>query len=174
MKIETCKILPEIKIIYNDVYTDDRGEFRETYRKTAYTDLIDIPYDFVQDNLVHSHKNVLRGLHYQQNFPQGKLVSVIEGEIFDVAVDINKGSNTFSKWFGKKISQGCQIFIPPGYAHGYCVLSDSAIVMYKCTEYYRENDQKGIIWNDPDIDIKWPISDPVISKKDSTFSKLSK
>ena len=175
MKIETCKKLPEIKIIYNDIHPDNRGEFMETYKKTSYADLLGLNHDFVQDNLVYSDANVLRGLHYQEKFPQGKLVSVIEGEIFDVAVDINKKSDTFSQWFGAKLSKNnsCQLFIPPGYAHGYCVLSDFAIVMYKCTDYYHKNDQKGIIWDDDKINIKWPISNPIISEKDSKLPKLS-
>ena len=173
MKIENCKI-PGVKLIHNDVYTDNRGEFIETYKKISYSDY-GINYNFVQDNLVYSDTNVLRGLHYQENFPQGKLVSVIEGEIFDVAVDINKKSDTFSQWFGTKLSKNnsCQLFIPPGYAHGYCVLSDFAIVMYKCTDYYHKNDQKGIVWDDDKINIKWPISNPIISEKDSKLPKLS-
>ena len=174
MKIEKSN-LPGVKLIYNDVHSDNRGDFIEAYKKSFYSNL-EIDCNFVQDNLVYSHKNVLRGLHYQKKSPQGKLVSVIEGEIFDVAVDINKDSNTFSQWFGKKISKknSCQIFIPPGYAHGYCVLSDFAIVMYKCTDYYNRNDQNGIIWNDTDIGIKWPISNPIISDKDSKLVTLSK
>ena len=173
MKIETCNI-PGVKLIYNDIHSDNRGKFIEAYKKSSYYDF-GIEYNFVQDNLVYSDKNVLRGLHYQEAFPQGKLISVIEGEIFDVAVDINKKSDTFSKWFGTKLSKdnSCQLFIPPGYAHGYCVLSNFAIVMYKCTDYYNENDQKGIIWNDNLIDIKWPISDPLISEKDNKLPRLS-
>ena len=174
MKVKNCKI-PEIKLIYNDLHLDSRGTFIEAYKKSSYSDL-GIDYNFVQDNLVYSHKNVLRGLHYQENFPQGKLISVIEGEIFDVVVDINRQSDTFSQWFGKKLSKAnsCQLFIPPGYAHGYCVLSDFAIVMYKCTDYYHGDDQKGIIWNDADVGIKWPILNPVISKIDSKLPNLFK
>ena len=173
MKIENCKI-PGVKLIYNDVYSDNRGKFIETYKKISYSDF-GLDYNFVQDNLVYSDANVLRGLHYQEKFPQGKLVCVIEGEIFDVAVDINKKSDTFSQWFGAKLSKSnsCQLLIPPGYAHGYCVLSDFAIVMYKCTDYYHKDDQKGIIWNDDRIDVKWPISNPIISDKDSKLPKLS-
>ena len=173
MKIEKSN-LPGVKLIYNDVHSDNRGNFIEAYKKSSYCNL-GIDYNFVQDNLVYSQKNVLRGLHYQKKTPQGKLVSVIEGEIFDVAVDINKDSNTFSQWFGVKLSRtNClQLFIPPGYAHGYCVLSDSAIVMYKCTTEYNQNNQKGIIWSDNQIDIKWPISNPIISEKDSKLPNLS-
>ena len=174
MKIENCNI-PGVKIIYNDMYSDNRGKFKEIYKKKYFSN-IEIPYDFVQDNLVYSHKSVLRGLHYQEKFPQGKLISVIEGEIFDVAVDINRESNTFAQWFGKKLSKNnsCQLFIPPGYAHGYCVLSDFAIVMYKCTDYYNKDDQKGIIWNDSQVNIEWPILNPIISDKDAILPKLSK
>ena len=173
MRIEECDI-PGVKLIHNNIYSDNRGEFIETYKKISYFNL-GINYSFVQDNLAYSHKNVLRGLHYQEKFPQGKLVSVIEGEIFDVAVDVNRESDTFSQWFGTKLSKSnsCQLFIPPGYAHGYCVLSDFAIVMYKCTEYYHADDQKGVIWNDADIGIKWPISNSIISEKDSKLPALS-
>ena len=173
MKVENCKI-PGVKLIYNDVYSDTRGSFIENYKNSSYSNF-GIDCNFMQDNLVYSNKNVLRGLHYQEKNPQGKLISVIDGEIFDVAVDINKNSNTFAQWFGVKLSKdNClQLFIPPGYAHGYCVLSDSAIVMYKCTAEYGENDQKGIIWNDNKIDITWPISNPVISVKDRTLPSLS-
>ena len=172
MKVKNCKI-PEIKLIYNDLHLDSRGTFIEAYKKSSYFDL-GINHEFLQDNLVYSRKNVLRGLHYQEEFPQGKLVSVIEGEIFDVAVDINRESNTFSKWVGQKLSKSNshQLFIPPGYAHGYCVLSDFAIVMYKCTDYYYPDDQKGIIWNDSDVNIKWPILKPIISEKDASLPRL--
>ena len=166
MKIENCNI-PGVKLIYNDLYLDNRGEFIETYKKSSYFDF-GIDCNFVQDNLVYSNKDVLRGLHYQESFPQGKLISVIEGEIFDVAVDINRKSNTFSEWFGTNLSKAnsCQLFIPPGYAHGYCVLSESSFVSYKCTNIYDANNEKGIIWNDQKINIKWPINNPILSEKD--------
>ncbi len=173
MKIKNCKI-PGVKLIYNDVYSDDRGKFIESYKESSYSKF-GIDYRFMQDILVYSDKNVLSVLLYQEKFPQGKLVSAIEGEIFDVVIDINKNSTTFSQWFGVKLSRtNClQLFIPPGYAHGYCVLSDSAIVMYKCTTEYNQNNQKGIIWSDNQIDIKWPISNPIISEKDSKLPNLS-
>ena len=174
MKIESCEI-GDIKLIHNDIHSDSRGEFIEKYRKINYDDL-GIKCNFVQDNLVYSKKNVLRGLHYQKKNPQGKLVSVIEGKIFDVAVDINKESNTFGQWVGRELSRSnaCQLFIPPSYAHGYCVLSDFAIVMYKCTDYYNSDDEKGLIWNDHHVGINWPILNPIISEKDSKLSTLFK
>mgnify|MGYP001324893637 CR=1 FL=1 len=174
MKVMECS-LPGVKVIETDCFNDERGRFLENYRLSLYKD-IDINYNFVQDNIVHSKKNVLRGLHFQKMYPQGKLISVIEGEIFDVAVDINKNSRTYGNWVGENLSfdNHKQLFIPPGYAHGYCVLSDSASIMYKCTEYYFKNDQNGIIWNDSNINIDWPIVNPIISKKDSKLPTLLK
>ena len=171
MKIKKLK-LAGLFVIEPNIFYDKRGFLYETYNENMYLKLI--KSKIVQVIHSHSKKNTIRGIHFQYPHLQGKLVSVIEGEIFDVGVDINRKSDTFSQWFGKKISKGCQIFIPPGYAHGYCVLSDFAIVMYKCTEYYHESDQKGIIWNDSQVDIKWPILDPIISEKDSTLPNLSK
>ena len=173
MKLHNCS-LSGVKIIETDSFLDLRGKFVENYRLSLYKDN-GIDYNFVQDNIVYSKKNVLRGLHFQNKHPQGKLISVIQGEIFDVAVDINRKSNTFGNWIGKNLSDknGKQLFIPPGYAHGYCVLSDFASIMYKCTDYYIDNDQYGIIWNDSEINIDWPILNPIISKKDSKLPKLS-
>jgi len=173
MKVENCNI-PDVKLISNVEYLDDRGSFIESYKESVYAKS-GINYKFIQDNLVYSKKNVLRGLHYQDKHPQGKLVSVLYGEIFDVAVDINKNSKTYLQWVGKKLSKDnlFQLFIPPGYAHGYCVLSDFAIVMYKCTEYYYADEQKGIIWNDNNIGIDWPISNPILSDKDNKLPLLA-
>ena len=173
MKIENCNI-PDIKLVKNNIFNDDRGRFIESYKKKVY-ESNGINFSFVQDNLVYSKKNVLRGLHYQKKFPQGKLVSAISGEIFDIAVDIRKESKYYGQWIGKIISdKNChQLYVPPGFAHGYCVLSDYAVVMYKCTEYYHESDQYGIIWNDKDISIDWPIDSPILSEKDSKLPTLN-
>ena len=173
MKIENCNI-PDIKLVKNNIFNDDRGRFIESYKKKKY-ETNGINSSFVQDNLVYSKKNVLRGLHYQKKFPQGKLVSAISGEIFDIAVDIRKESKYYGQWIGKIISdKNChQLYVPPGFAHGYCVLSDYAIVMYKCTEYYHKDDQYGIIWNDIDVNIDWPIDNPILSEKDCKLPQLN-
>lgn len=166
MKIISTDI-PEVKLIELDSYPDDRGNFMESYQKSRYDDH-GLNFTFVQDNLVYSRKNVVRGLHYQLKNPQGKLVQCIYGEIFDVAVDIRKGSETFGKWIGINLSQKTnnQLFIPPGFAHGYSVLSDESIVMYKCTNYYDSEDEYGIIWNDKDLNINWKGNSFIISEKD--------
>lgn len=128
----------------------------------------------MQDNASHSIKGTLRGLHYQLNRPQGKLVWVVRGEVFDVAVDIRKTSPTFGKWYGERLSgeEPKQLYIPPGFAHGFCVLSDSADFMYKCTNLYAPEDERGILWNDPEIRIEWPISEPLLSANDQQFPGL--
>ena len=173
MKIENCNI-PDVKLVKNNIFNDDRGRFIESYKKKVY-ESNGMNFSFVQDNLVYSKKNVLRGLHYQKKFPQGKLVSAISGKIFDIAVDIRKESKYYGQWIGEIISdKNChQLYVPPGFAHGYCVLSDYAIVMYKCTEYYHESDQYGVIWNDKDISIDWPIDAPILSEKDSKLPTLN-
>lgn len=159
-------------IIETDLYNDQRGFFREIYRTDKYKDL---NQNFVQDNHSHSKKGVLRGLHYQLNNPQGKLVTAISGEIFDVAVDIRKQSPTFGKWVGTLLSSSNkkQIFVPTGFAHGFCVLSEYADVLYQCTELYDAQDEYGLIWSDPDVDINWPISELTVSEKDSAAPMLS-
>lgn len=144
-------------VITPTVHGDDRGYFMETYNQN---DLKEAGYDmvFVQDNQSMSTKGVLRGLHFQKQFPQGKLVRVIKGTVFDVAVDIRKGSNTYGKWFGVELSEDNkkQFYIPEGFAHGFLVLSDVAEFCYKCTDFYHPNDEGGIAWNDPEIGIEWP------------------
>jgi dTDP-4-dehydrorhamnose 3,5-epimerase len=165
--------LPGVLVIEPDVFKDDRGFFLETYHHSKYTEAgIDIP--FVQDNHSHSRKGTLRGLHYQLRHPQDKLVYVITGEIFDVAVDIRHGSSTFGQWAGIALSQENkrQIFLPKGFAHGFCVLSETADVMYKCSDFYTPGDDLGIYWRDPDIGIEWPVKDPVLSEKDSRNPRL--
>ena len=172
MKVKN--LLKGIKLIENILFKDDRGTFLENYKMLSYKKN-GINYDFIQDNVVHSKKNVLRGLHYQKEFPQGKLVSVLHGEILDIAVDIDKESYSYGKIVSEILSYDkCnQLFIPPSFAHGYLVLSDYAIVLYKCTEYYYPEDQYGIIWNDKDIHIDWPIINPIISENDSTLPRFS-
>lgn len=163
-------------IIEPTVYKDKRGFFMESYNlrdfKGAGCDVI-----FVQDNHSKSKKGVLRGLHFQKNYPQGKLIRVIRGKIFDVAVDIRKKSPTFGKWYGIELSEESKImlYIPEGFAHGFLVLSDEAEVLYKTTEYYHPDDEGGIIWNDPDIGIKWPleeIDEIILSEKDKKWGRL--
>ncbi len=165
--------LPEVLFIEPEVYQDERGYFLESYHVQRYAGH-GLPEQFVQDNSSRSKRGVLRGLHYQLHKPQGKLVQVVRGEVFDVAVDIRTGSPNFYRWVGVILSEENhrQIYIPSGFAHGYCVLSDSADLSYKCTEYYEAADEFGIIWNDPDIGIKWPSLEFLISEKDQQNSRL--
>ena len=165
--------LPGVLIIEPKLYKDERGYFKENFQVNRYLK-IGVNYKFVQDNLSHSKKNVLRGLHFQKNKPQGKLISCYKGIVFDVVVDINPHSQTFKKWFGMKLTgdNHKQLWIPPGYAHGFCVLSDEADFHYKCTDYYDHEDESGLIWNDDDIAIQWPIQNPILSKKDQENPKL--
>jgi dTDP-4-dehydrorhamnose 3,5-epimerase len=163
-----------VMIIEPTVFKDGRGFFLETYHYNKYSENgIDIR--FVQDNHSHSIKGTLRGLHYQLKHPQGKLLYVIKGEIFDVAIDIRKGSPGFGKWVSVILSDENkrQLYVPPGFAHGFCVLSEKADVIYKCTDFYAPDDEYGIIWNDPDIGIDWPETNPVLSDKDSNYNRLN-
>ena len=166
--------LPGVLIVEPDVFRDPRGFFLETFHAARYRDG-GIPYDFVQDNHSKSVRGTLRGLHAQRRRPQGKLVRVAQGEIFDVAVDIRPGSPTFGKWTGAKLSADDfrQMFIPPGFAHGFCVLSDVAEVAYKCTDFYDRSDEIGLRWNDPAVGIAWPIRDPLLSDKDAALPTLA-
>ncbi|GAB4546342.1 MAG: dTDP-4-dehydrorhamnose 3,5-epimerase [Thermodesulfovibrionia bacterium] len=166
--------LPDIILIEPDVFYDRRGFFMETFHQERYKG-IGINGSFVQDNLSHSKKGVLRGLHYQLRYPQAKLVYVISGEIFDVVVDIRRGSPTFGRWEGVVLSaeNRRQIYIPEGFAHGFCVLSEYADVIYKCTNFYMPGDDFGILWSDPDIGIKWPIKEPILSEKDSKNPRIA-
>ncbi len=169
--IETS--LPGVVVIEPKVFGDRRGFFMETFQAERYRQA-GITLEFVQDNLSRSSKGVLRGLHYQLNYPQGKLVSVITGEVFDVVVDIRQGSPTFGRWFGAMLNEENhrQIYIPPGFAHGFCVTSDTVNFQYKCTDYYHPEDEIGLLWNDSDIGIDWPIKDPVLSDKDKGLLPL--
>ena len=166
--------LPEILIIEPAVFQDERGFFMETYQQRRYTEA-GIESIFVQDNLSRSVLGTLRGLHYQVKHAQAKLIQVIEGTIFDVALDIRRGSPYFGQWEGVDLSDENrrQLFLPEGFAHGFCVLSESAYVLYKCTDFYAAEDEGGILWADPDLAIKWPISEPLLSEKDSQLPCLA-
>ena len=173
MKVSETK-LPGVLVIEPDVYGDERGFFLETWSAKRYAEA-GLPQTYVQDNMSFSTKGILRGLHLQHPKGQGKLVHVIAGEVFDVAVDVRVGSPTFGKWDGVLLSSDNrkQIYIPPGFAHGFCVTGESALFAYKCTELYHRETELGVIWNDPEIGIDWPIDDPVLSGKDAAFPKLS-
>jgi len=166
--------LEGVLIIEPDIYRDNRGFFMETYNQIRYKES-GINRVFFQDNLSFSMQGTLRGLHYQIKHPQAKLVQALTGEIFDVVVDIRPGSSTFGKWAGVHLSDQNrrQVLIPEGFAHGFCVLSETAHFLYKCTDFYAPHDEGGIIWSDPDIGIDWPVKDPIISKKDKQHPPLS-
>jgi len=173
MKIETTN-LTGVLVITPEVFSDSRGFFLESFSAKKYKEN-GINFDFVQDNISRSSKGVLRGLHFQKANPQGKLVSCLRGAVFDVAVDLRKDSNTFSNYFAIELTDTNhkQLWIPPGFAHGFCVLSNSADFHYKCTSFYDAKDESGIIWNDPEINIDWPIDNPLISNKDRMLKKLN-
>lgn len=156
------------KIIQPKVFGDARGFFLETFEKKRYQKMLDIDVDFVQDNHSRSSKGVLRGLHFQKTSPQGKLVRVVRGEVFDVVVDIRQDSPSYGEWCGVTLSEEnkTQFWLPPGLAHGFVVLSDIADFEYKCTDYYDPSDEGCLLWNDPEVSIKWPITDPLLSEKD--------
>jgi dTDP-4-dehydrorhamnose 3,5-epimerase len=162
--------VPDVVLVRRSVYSDDRGRFAEAYNRTAFHKA-GITADFVQDNVVFSEKKVLRGLHYQlPPHAQGKLVSVTNGEIVDVAVDLRKGEPTFGKWVSAHLTaNGEMLWVPPGFAHGYVVLSDSADVTYKVTSEYAPSADRGIRWNDPGLKITWPVKEPRLSAKDQTL-----
>lgn len=161
IKVTTCEI-EGLKVIEPKVFGDSRGYFFESYNYKDYA-AAGITEEFVQDNQSASKRGVLRGLHFQKQFPQDKLVRVIRGEVFDVAVDLRRDSATFGKWFGVILSEDNkkQFFIPKNFAHGFLVLSDYAEFAYKCTDFYHPDDEGGLIWNDPDIGIEWPLQDGV-------------
>lgn len=173
MKVSRTK-LPEVLLIEPKVFGDSRGFFCETYHQGRYAEA-GIPQRFVQDNLSRSVKGTLRGLHYQDPFPQGKLVQVLAGAVYDVVVDIRRGSPTFRQWLSITLSDEnkYQLWIPPGFAHGFYVLSESADFFYKCTEFYSPENERGIRWNDPTLNIEWPSRAPLISVKDSAAPSLN-
>ena len=161
--------IPGVFVFEPTVHGDERGDFMESFRLSQFSDIArDI--NFVQDNQSKSRQGTLRGLHYQVNYPQGKLVRVLSGEIFDVAVDLRRSSPTFGKWVGEKLSSlnKKQLWIPEGFAHGFYVMSGEAEIFYKCTEYYSPEHDRAILWNDPKIGINWPLLNPrpLLSKKD--------
>ncbi|WP_283647901.1 dTDP-4-dehydrorhamnose 3,5-epimerase [Hafnia paralvei] len=166
--------LEGVKIIEPKIFGDSRGFFLETFEKKRYQEMLEIDLDFVQDNHSRSSKNVLRGLHFQISNPQGKLVRVVRGEVFDVAVDIRPESPTFGQWEGVLLNEEnkTQFWIPPGLAHGFVVLSDIADFEYKCTDYYNPANEACLIWNDPDVGISWPVDCPKLSEKDKLGKTL--
>lgn len=174
MQVETTN-LDGVLLIKPRVFFDDRGCFFESFQYKRYATHGIIDAQFVQDNFSYSVKGTLRGLHYQLAHPQGKLVTVLQGKVLDVAVDIRVGSATFGQTFSCELSDDNhhQLYIPPGFAHGFCVLSDTACFHYKCTDYYYANDEYGIAWNDPALDIHWPIFDNfLVSEKDQKHLPL--
>lgn len=176
MKIIETRI-PDVKLLEPKVFGDDRGFFMETWNRKAFEEA-GIDTDFVQDNHSRSVKNTLRGLHYQISQAQGKLVRVSRGEVFDVAVDIRKSSSTFGKWVGEFLSEENKrmLWVPPGFAHGFLVTSDSADFQYKCTDFYAPEYERTVLWCDLDLDIEWPLNPyvtPVMSKKDSEATSFA-
>lgn len=166
--------LPGVLLIEPDRYTDVRGYFQENWNQVRYSGF-GIPDRFVQDNLSRSHFGVLRGLHFQEPNAQAKLVSVLEGEVFDVAVDMRQGSPTFASWVSYVLSaeNARQLYIPEGFAHGFVVLSDTALFSYKCTALYDPKCEGAILWNDPDLGIEWPVLNPALSAKDARAPRLA-
>ena len=167
--------LRDCVIIEPTIFGDERGFFLETFQASRYADLAGINVPFVQDNYSRSSKGVLRGLHFQKTKPQGKLVRVVRGEVYDVAVDMRKSSATFGRWEGVVLSEynKKQLWVPPGFAHGFVVISDIADFEYKCTDFYDPSDEGSIIWNDPDLNIVWPVHEPILSGKDSSALALA-
>ena len=172
MKVIPSK-LPGVRILQPDVYGDTRGFFMETWNARRYESVLGL-MSFVQDNLSFSRRGILRGLHFQNPNSQGKLVYVIQGEVFDVAVDLRRSSPTFGRWHGVNLSaqNRLQFFVPPGFAHGFAVLSETALFAYKCTGLYSPQDEMTLLWNDPDVGVQWPVSEPVLSEKDKKGLRL--
>jgi dTDP-4-dehydrorhamnose 3,5-epimerase len=174
MKVTQTK-LPGVVIIEPKIFGDTRGFFVETYSAERYKTEAGIELPFVQDNRSYSQQGVLRGLHFQRNYPQGKLVSVMQGVVYDVAVDINPESETYGEYVGVELSgeNHLQFYVPPGYAHGFCVLSETVDFVYKCTDYYHPEDEGSLAWDCPEVGINWPIEKPTLSAKDLKAPKLS-
>jgi dTDP-4-dehydrorhamnose 3,5-epimerase len=162
-----------VLILEPDVFSDERGFFLETWNSVRYKNA-GINGPFVQDNVSFSKKGVLRGLHFQYPQSQGKLVQVLSGEVVDIAIDIRRDSPNFGQWISEVLSDSNhrQMYIPSGFAHGYCVTSETAFFLYKCTDFYNPASEGGIIWNDPDLNIDWPVKEPVLSLRDASFPKL--
>lgn len=174
MKVTQTK-LPGVVIIEPKIFGDERGFFVETYSAERYRTQAGIDLAFIQDNRSHSPRGVLRGLHFQRTHPQGKLVSVMQGSVYDVAVDINPDSATYGQYVGVELTgkNHLQFYVPPGYAHGFCVLSETVDFVYKCTDYYYPEDEGSLAWNCPEVGIEWPITDPTLSAKDKNAPNLS-
>ncbi|HEX6693826.1 MAG TPA: dTDP-4-dehydrorhamnose 3,5-epimerase [Longimicrobiales bacterium] len=172
MKV-TRTAIPDVILVEPDIYRDERGDFRETWHAARYAEH-GIPTVFVQDNVATSRRGVLRGLHYQFADAQGKLVMTLWGEVFDVAVDLRSGSPTFGKWVGEILSagNGRQLWIPEGFAHGYAVISERAVVSYKCTRVYRADVEAAVRFDDPEIGITWPAGERILSSKDAAAPLL--
>lgn len=173
MNVDTTPLLG-VLVVTPRVFGDARGFFLETFHAERYA-ASGIKGPFVQDNWSRSAKNILRGLHFQNPNAQGKLVGVVRGAVFDVAVDVRVGSPTFGKWFGLELTEGNkkQLWIPPGFAHGFCSLADETDFFYKCTAFYSPESEKTILWNDPSIGIDWPVSSPILSPKDAQAPRLA-
>jgi dTDP-4-dehydrorhamnose 3,5-epimerase len=174
MKLLTTD-LPGVVVVEPKVFDDPRGFFMETYHKLRFAEQ-GIAAEFVQDNHSRSVQNTLRGLHYQIQHPQGKLVRVVSGEIFDVAVDLRRRSPTFGRWTGARLSDQNrrQMYVPPGFAHGFCVISPTAEIVYKCTDFYYPEHDRTLLWNDPAIGINWPLGGPpILSAKDEKGKPLA-
>ena len=167
MLVQTTK-LKDCVIIEPSVFGDNRGFFLETFSRQRYFEEAGIELEFVQDNHSRSAANVLRGLHFQKNKPQGKLVRVVKCEVYDVAVDIRPGSDTFGQWISMELSEQNkkQLWVPPGFAHGFTALNENTELEYKCTAYYDPEDEGSILWSDPDLNIPWPVAQPILSAKD--------
>jgi dTDP-4-dehydrorhamnose 3,5-epimerase len=172
MRFEPLSI-PEVIRVEPRVFRDARGFFLESYHEAKFAEG-GLPYRFVQDNHSRSARGTLRGLHMQRQFAQGKLVRCVLGEVFDVAVDARPGSRTFGQWVGETLSAENfrQLWVPPGFLHGFCVTSESAEIQYKCTELYHPEDELGVVWNDPDLRIRWPVQTPLLSAKDAALPSL--
>ena len=172
----TATALPEVKIVEPKVFGDARGYFYESFNGREFAALVEADVEFVQDNHSRSVKGVLRGLHYQIEHAQGKLVRVVEGEVFDVAVDIRRSSPNFGKWVGVTLSADNhrQLWVPPGFAHGFVVLSDAAQFLYKTTDYWYPEYERSLLWNDPEIGIEWPLDgEPLLAAKDAAGKRLA-
>lgn len=173
MKV-TETALPGVLLVEPQVFGDSRGFFLETFSARRYEEA-GVRGPFVQDNMSRSAKGIVRGLHLQHPKAQGKLVWVVQGAVLDVAVDLRVGSPTFGRWIAEELSEDNkrQLWIPPGFAHGFCVTSESAVFVYKCTEYYAPQDELGVLWNDPELGIPWPVVEPVVSPKDRALPRLA-
>jgi dTDP-4-dehydrorhamnose 3,5-epimerase len=165
--------IPGVLLVEPRVFSDDRGFFLERYHAARYR-AHGVAAGFVQDNHSRSRRGVLRGLHFQRRHPQGKLVACVRGAVYDVVVDLRRGSPTYGRWAGVTLSDADhrQLWVPPGLAHGFCVVSDEADVLYKCTDYYRPDDEGGLAWDDPDLGVVWPVAAPLLSEKDRRLPRL--